>query len=58
LSAYKSDGATESLWAREKEFVESAEALSKGAQKAETLEDWRVLLRTVLTGRIDNDQYS
>jgi hypothetical protein len=58
LSAYKPDGATESLRASEIEFVESAQALSKGAQKAETREDWQRLLQTVLTGRLDNAQNS
>jgi len=54
LSAYKPDGATESQRAREREFVESATNLVKGAQSAQNREEWHVLIRKWMIERLES----
>jgi len=56
LSAYKPDGMTRSQREREREFVESAHALVKGAQIIECghhKDKWQRLFQSVLTERMD-----
>jgi hypothetical protein len=52
LSAYKPDAATGSQRAREREFVESAQALVKDAESAECREDWKKVFRRISTERV------
>jgi hypothetical protein len=52
LSAYKPDAVTESQRAREREFVEIAQALVKNAKTAECREDWKNVFRRISTERV------
>ena len=54
LSAYKPDGVTELQRAREMLFMKSAQVLLKGARSAEYREEWQILIRTVVTERVDS----
>jgi hypothetical protein len=59
LSAYKTDGETESQRAREMDLVKCAQALAIGATSiehapAEPRENWQTLFRTAMNERMDS----
>jgi hypothetical protein len=58
LYAYKTDGLEASQRARDREFLENAQRLARGAQRLESrfVQDgeWRTLLRSVVTNRTND----